>query len=1068
MTTCDEGPLAGLKDFQRRTVEYVFRRMYQDQNPARRFLVADEVGLGKTMVARGLISRIIEHLTAAANGVKRIDIVYVCSNADIARQNVERLNSSGRPAFTEATRLTLLPLKVKELDPRLNFISVTPGTTFSLGQKTGRKDERLLLYHMLLPMGGLSGKGLSRLLQASAGKSWSQGIQQRPEFSEGIARAFRKALEADAACYSELRELCALRHDGRRSVDDEQRLRERTLIGKLRQHLAKCCLDALEPDLVILDEFQRFKDLLDAPEGNPTAELAQALFHHSHSTELRVLLLSATPYKMYTRDSDEENHYADFLQTVGFLLDDKEELARLEAELADFRHGLQALEETDRDILLEAKGKVERRLRRIMCRTERVGATVKRDAMVHAQRPALPLAAEDLADLRMVDAIGRMVGDRDVLEYWKSSPYLLNFMKEYALKEKLRDRLKKGDVSTDGVFDILRRHSAGLLQKDRLAAYAPLEPANARLRLLVRETLDSGLWRLLWLPPSLPYWRPEGPYADIDGATKTLVFSSWQVVPDAIAAVLSYAVEQQAVTGCHRKVDYESYSNKFKPLLRLTGDPGKKRMVSLNHLSHMMLALFFPSAALAELIDPLEPACATGDRLAWADVHAEAVRRIRARLQPFLPRNAASAKVDVDWYWRALILLERKAAPGSRDWCAHQWTASPGKRDDGTTKESARFERFRQSWLRSWDDEDWCIGRPPDDLCDVLADIALAGPGVCALRALRRACPNLAADDAVLRTAAAKVAEGLRSLFNAPESRAILEGLGTTGSYWRRVLAYCAAGNLQAVLDEQAHVLRETLGLCDTSSADIATKIAEEIHAALTIKTITLRPDEIHVEKGKPKIGDIPIRCHYALRFGDQRDEEGNVSRKEAVRTAFNSPFRPFVLASTSVGQEGLDFHIWCHSLTHWNLPSNPVDLEQREGRVQRYKGHAVRKNVAAAFGLKALAGRWRPGDDPWRILFELAHAAREADSNDLVPYWIFETDGGAAIERRILAEPYSRDEGRYHRLQRSLALYRMVFGQPRQEDLLECLAGRLGSNGTEDMAACLRIRLEPPGGDSI
>ena len=31
----------GLKDFQRDTVEYVFKRMYRDNPPARRFLVAD-------------------------------------------------------------------------------------------------------------------------------------------------------------------------------------------------------------------------------------------------------------------------------------------------------------------------------------------------------------------------------------------------------------------------------------------------------------------------------------------------------------------------------------------------------------------------------------------------------------------------------------------------------------------------------------------------------------------------------------------------------------------------------------------------------------------------------------------------------------------------------------------------------------------------------------------------------------------------------------------------------------------------------------------------------------------
>ncbi|MCP6756425.1 hypothetical protein NL533_32860, partial [Klebsiella pneumoniae] len=63
--------LAGLKGFQRRTVDHVFRQMYDDPEPARRFLVADEVGLGKTLVARGLIAKAIERLQR--DGVERID-----------------------------------------------------------------------------------------------------------------------------------------------------------------------------------------------------------------------------------------------------------------------------------------------------------------------------------------------------------------------------------------------------------------------------------------------------------------------------------------------------------------------------------------------------------------------------------------------------------------------------------------------------------------------------------------------------------------------------------------------------------------------------------------------------------------------------------------------------------------------------------------------------------------------------------------------------------------------------------------------------------------------------------
>jgi hypothetical protein len=78
-----------------------------------------------------------------------------------------------------------------------------------------------------------------------------------------------------------------------------------------------------------------------------------------------------------------------------------------------------------------------------------------------------------------------------------------------------------------------------------------------------------------------------------------------------------------------------------------------------------------------------------------------------------------------------------------------------------------------------------------------------------------------------------------------------------------------------------------------------------------------------------------PQRAHFALAFGDDVSNESaqadGKARKSAVRDAFNSPFWPFVLATTSVGQEGLDFHLYCRDIAHWNLPSNPVDLEQRE-----------------------------------------------------------------------------------------------------------------------------------------
>ena len=56
----------------------------------------------------------------------------------------------------------------------------------------------------------------------------------------------------------------------------------------------------------------------------------------------------------------------------------------------------------------------------------------------------------------------------------------------------------------------------------------------------------------------------------------------------------------------------------------------------------------------------------------------------------------------------------------------------------------------------------------------------------------------------------------------------------------------------------------------------------------------------------------VPVPVRASVRQQVERPTTRTLGLPE-IRAAFNSPFWPFVLATTSIGQEGIDFHWWCH-----------------------------------------------------------------------------------------------------------------------------------------------------------
>ncbi len=438
-------------------------------------------------------------------------------------------------------------------------------------------------------------------------------------------------------------------------------------------------------------------------------------------------------------------------------------------------------------------------------------------------------------------------------------------------------------------------------------------------------------------------------------------------------------------------------------------------------------------------------------------LEAELVEMCRGLIESVNLRQFGSAQGKSDrWYWAAPLLLDK--LNGDSRPLVDRWLRSERLRDtsfwnDEDAKETGKSVHF-QRLVRAFDAPDEIgLGSIPDDLPQVLAEIALGSPALAAFRSFQRLYK---ADGVTACVLSLSVANEFVNLFNKPEAIAAVR-LAIEGRlpYWQKSLRYCRDGCLQAVLDEYLHLLKTD---CETANAAVV-----RLNESINLKTTSIKVDDLSTFMRDERKN---MRCHFAVDLGNQRlDTEEGTQRVTSIRQNFNSPFRPFVLATTSIGQEGLDFHQYCRKVVHWNLPSNPIDLEQREGRINRFKGLVIRQLVAQKYGQSMLRDDLQ-ADDLWDDLFRIA-SFMERDGTtkcELVPYWHVETEGleRYRIERIIPFYPFSRDRAKLSSILRTLAIYRLAFGQPRQSELIDHLLKHIPPGRIPEIRKRLLIDLSP------
>ena len=1112
-----EKSLAELKDFQTATVNHIFQHLYSKEDNENRHLVAEEVGLGKTKVAKGLIAKALEkHLSE--NGKKEpFRAVYICSNQALVLKNLKDLNVLRDEEFinTNRSRLIFLALKHKE-NKIFQLSSLTPSTSFRLIRGTGIADERKLIWLILSKYEVYSRKrrrnGLKLVLKGNVkdenSKWWKQEldyyeINNRKIVRKEVYNPFRKAIanelvNLDDRYYQSISKELNLK--GQRSLQEiiikySEKLRndnvhkyhgQLRLLGLLRKLLTNICLDFLKADLFILDEFQRFKELLENDHEDPSeaAVIAKKVFNVEGA---KVLMLSATPFKPYTTNIDEtfkENHFHEFNLVLSFLFNhDGEKLKQYEKYRKEFFDVLRRPELIE-DSGLKCKHQLEELYRNIISRTERILVSDDRNTLLQNKIiEDLKLKVEDILDFIYSDRIIKKVKEYsqksyNIVDYAKSSPYPLSFMDKYKPKQDLKKY--KDEIS---LKETIKKNKKAWIDYDRIEKYEPLDDVpNSRMRLLLEESVYNGMWKQLWLAPSLPYYELSASFENSHLNSKLLLFSKWKLVPRSVSTLVSYESERLAIANKKlRKDESITYTPKFYDgtKKRMPRKPTKLFALKLKGGKPQKMSTFtvlYPSLTLASLHNIQD-----NIRYDAQGKLSELKTNIKNKLiglfeEANLKSYCKESRITTNWYWAAPILLDHfYNYKKLEEWLENRkyhdsiLLSDRGQKSDNEEEEeeaspnataNAHFHEIYKVFQKP---EEYGFGQFPDDLIEVLTSMVIASPSNCAIRTLNYYFADV--NSSIILNKALDIATEFYALFDKPESISIVQ-LNTLEKakksktsdtiYWNDVLNYCQDGNLQSVLDEFAHLI-----YFDNDDIDDFTN---RLGGAINIRTTSIRADGVRkyhkVDEVFKEKKYYSLRSHYAVDFGSQNmeKEEGRL-RVKGMLDNFNSPFRPFVLATTSIGQEGLDFHYYCRKVMHWNLPTNAIDLEQREGRVNRYKGLVIRQNIVSKYlnQIEDLNG------DMWDLLFEIAEKTEGKNKGkpQLVPYWHVEGNG-INIERIIPLLPFSKEVKQLKTLLSVLTLYRITFGQPRQEELIEILSKNLDKTQLEMVRNKLLIDLSP------
>lgn len=315
-------------DYQKRAIRRIVDS-YMGECTSGRFLLADEVGLGKTIIARGVIRclmcKLLEQEIAGKSGeqIKNeadyyyFNVIYICSNTNIAKQNEEKLGLGKNEDEGWTNRASCLSWKVfnsskyevefqavlqdyykvygndhtyeslarvKALKTRLRILPMTQRTSIDIKGR-GKVEEREYLY-----------RRIRDFISAEA----SRGNE---DFEKMMGLYMTKC-----KCDEEFNKACNIIRDSRNGAECEIENFCKTW-QIVRKGFAEITMDWLDCGLVIMDEFQNFKEIIGQASDDEESIIRKVLEQESDGEDRNpyVLMLSATPFRMYmSKNADQD------------------------------------------------------------------------------------------------------------------------------------------------------------------------------------------------------------------------------------------------------------------------------------------------------------------------------------------------------------------------------------------------------------------------------------------------------------------------------------------------------------------------------------------------------------------------------------------------------------------------------------------------------------------------------------------------------------------------------------------------------------------------------------------